>query len=257
MNRPTLVLLPGLLNDERLWQGQSAAFSDLVDSHVADLTAEDSIPDLAESVLSTAPTERFLLAGLSMGGYVALEIMRRAPERVAALALLDTSARPDSPESSENRRALMDLAERDFPAVVEKLLPLMFHREPGEGDRMMALFTAMAHQAGPEVFMRQQKAIMRREDSRLTLHRIECPTLVLCGRNDKVTPVEVHQEIAGGIHGAHLTVIEECGHLSPLEQPEGVSDTMHRWLRGVVAFHVGMEGTGGTGRDRNARTHPA
>ena len=125
MKKLNLVLLPGLLNDARLWQAQATALADLAQVSVADLTGADSISSIAAAALAQAPAGQFALAGLSMGGYVALEIMRQAPERVIALALLDTSARPDTPQASEGRRKLMQLAESDFAAVVATLMPRM------------------------------------------------------------------------------------------------------------------------------------
>lgn len=229
MDKLNLVLLPGLLNDARLYQNQISALSHTADAMVADLTVADSMPALAAAVLAKAPS-RFALAGLSMGGYVAFEIMRQAPERVSALALLDTTARPDTTESTANRRRLMELAEKDFDAVVDALLPKMFHPSHLKDNSRTGVFKAMAASAGKEAFLRQQRAIIGRIDSRPHLDRIECPTLVLCGREDAVTPVDVHEEIAGAIPSAKLTVVNDCGHLSALDQPQAVTDALKKWL---------------------------
>jgi pimeloyl-ACP methyl ester carboxylesterase len=233
MEKPHLLLLPGLLNDARLWQGQISGLSDIVHSTVGDLTGTDSMAALAVSVLANAPAERFALAGLSMGGYVALEIIRQAPERVIALALLDTSARPDTPQSTEGRRALMKQAETDFANVVSTLLPRLMLPEHARDEALAEAFTAMASSVGQEAFLRQQTAIMGRIDSRPFLRRITCPTLVLCGRDDAVTPVEVHEELAAGIPGSRLKIVETCGHLSALEQPEQVTEALRDWLSGA------------------------
>lgn len=225
-----LVLLPGLLNDARLWQAQTGGLADIADAVVADLTAADSIAALAAAVLARAPAGKFALAGLSMGGYVALEIMRQAPERVIALALLDTTARPDTPQALEARRNLMELAESDLAAVNATLLPRLLHPSHLNDAAMVGTITAMAMDLGKEVFMRQQQAIMGRIDSRPFLSHIKCPTLVLCGRQDLITPVEVHEELAAGIPGATLSIIDECGHLSTLGQPQQVTDALRQWL---------------------------
>jgi pimeloyl-ACP methyl ester carboxylesterase len=228
-----LVLLPGLLNDSRLWAAQAAALSGLADCSAGDLTGSDAMGGLADSVLARAPAGRFALAGLSMGGYVALEILRRAPERVAALALVDTQARPDTAQATEGRRALMARSEGDFEGVVETLrgrLLLPAHAaDPGIG----GLFAEMARGVGAAAFRRQQAAILGRVDSRPLLPRVACPTLVLCGRQDAVTPPELHEEMAAAIPGAKLVVVEECGHLSAIERPAAVTAALRAWLESV------------------------
>lgn len=229
-SRTPLILLPGLLNDARLWTAQAEGLADIATCRVGDLTRAEDMRGLAESVLAAAP-ERFALAGLSMGGYTALEIMRQAPGRVAALALLDTQARPDSPEASRNRRAQVTRAESEFEAVVAELYPKLVHPRRAGDETLKSLFASMAHDLGPGVFARQQAAIMSRIDSRPFLPRIECPTLVLCGREDAVTPVALHEELAAAIPGAHLEVIEACGHLSAVERPEAVTNALRAWLK--------------------------
>lgn len=230
---PHLLLLPGLLNDDRLWQHQISALSDMAHTLVADLTKAESITSLATAALTQIPTERFALAGLSMGGYVALEIMRQAPERVLALALLDTSARPDTAEATEGRKKLMQLAGTDFQAVIDSLLPKLVHPSRLNDASIVEVITAMANSVGKEAFIRQQTAIMNRIDSRSCLDKIKCPTLVLCGRQDVITPVEVHEEMIAGISGSRLTIVENCGHLSTLGQPQQVTDTIKQWLLNV------------------------
>ena len=230
MNPPHLVLLPGLINDARLWQGQSPTLSNFAGVTVGDITGAPSISALAASVLVKAPVEQFALAGLSMGGYVALEIMRQAPERITHLALLDTSARPDTPEATEGRRAMMKLSETDFPAVVDALAKKLLHPEHLKDEAMLGLVKAMGLSVGAEAYRRQQEAIIGRIDSRPWLHRIQCPTLVLCGREDAVTPVSLHEEMAAEIPGAQLTILGDCGHLSALEQPEQVAEALRAWL---------------------------
>lgn len=241
--RPHLLLLPGLLNDARLWQHQATALADQAHVMVADLSGADSIAELAASVLAQAPDERFALAGLSMGGYVALEILRQAPERVLALALLDTSAEADSAEATQARRNLMLLAESDFPAVIAGLLPKLLHPAHLWDRELVESIQAMASSLGPQVFMRQQQAIIGRIDSRPFLPQIACPTLVLCGHEDGITPVAMHEELAAAIPDARLVVVEECGHLSVLEQPRRVSRELRYWLSGLAdpALELGNE----------------
>jgi pimeloyl-ACP methyl ester carboxylesterase len=171
------------------------------------------------------------IVGHSMGGYVALELMRQAPERVERLALLNTNARPDSPEATENRRRLMALAEKDFPAVIRGLLPkLLLAEHLDDSLGMVGTVTEMALATGKEAFLRQERAIIGRIDSRPHLAAIRCPTLVVAARDDQLMPVEILQELAHGIPGARIEVIEKCGHVSPIERPMEVSKLLVDWL---------------------------
>lgn len=235
MDRPTLLLLPGLLNDASLYEHQAEALADCAAISIGDLTRSDSMGRLAADVLAEAPEGPFALCGMSMGGYVAFEIMRRAPERVRGLALLDTSARADTPEAAAARREQIEEGRGDFPGVVEKLLARLAHPDHAGAPEIGGVFQSMATGLGYDVFVRQQHAIMGRPDSRPTLATIRCPTLVLCGRQDEVTPPALHEEIATGIAGARLEIVEDCGHLSPLEQPERVTELLRDWLGGLDA----------------------
>lgn len=228
---PTL-LIPGLTDSPRLYQGQLPALFRFGPVMVGDHTRDDNVVDIAKRVLKHAPP-RFALVGLSMGGYTALEIMRTAPERVLRLALLDTSARADTPESTERRRAGIAAAERgEYAQVVESLWPLMVHESHLEDQVLKKAFVDMHLAAGAEVYVRQQRAIMSRPDSRPGLAAIQCPTLVLVGDSDKVTPPAVAEEMAQAIPGATLSVVPQCGHLSALEQPERVSEALVQWMTG-------------------------
>jgi len=163
-----------------------------------------------------------------MGGYVALEILRQAPERIERLALLNTHARPDSAESTANRRRLMALAQKDFPAVIQALMPKLVR--PEHLDQLSGTMTEMALATGPEAFLRQQEAIIGRIDSRPHLGAIRCPTLVVAARDDQLMPVEILEEMAGAIPGARLAIVEDCGHMASLERPEEVTKLLRGWL---------------------------
>lgn len=229
MNR-TVLLLPGLLNDHRLWGAQVEALAPLARCMVADLTQDDSLGGMAARVLAAAP-ERFALAGLSMGGYVALEILRRAPERVERLALLDTTARPDAPDQTQRRKDAVAIARAGgFDKIMPTMLPNLVHPDHLALERVGGIAKDMARAVGPDAFARQQNAIMHRPDSRPGLPRIGCPTLVLVGADDAATPPDRAEEMAELIPAARLTVIGQCGHLSTLEQPEAVSAAMRQWL---------------------------
>jgi pimeloyl-ACP methyl ester carboxylesterase len=227
-----LVLLPGLLCDRELWRGPAEALADIALPWVADLTLDDGIASMARRVLATAPPA-FALAGLSMGGYCALEIVRQAPKRVKRLAPLDTGARPDTSEQSTRRRGLIELAEMgEFKGVTPRLLPLLLNSRHLKDKDLADRVTAMAHRVGKAAFIRQQKAIMGRIDSRPFLPKIACPTLVLCGRQDQLTPLALSEEMRDLIPGSVLEVIDDSGHLSAMEQPKHVAAAMRIWLTG-------------------------
>lgn len=229
-SRPALVLCPGLLNDGRGFAPQIAALRDRVDLMVADVAAHDSLAVIAAAALARAP-ERFALLGFSMGGYVAFEMFRRAAGRVTHLALLDTSARPDTPEQTAQRRAMLRLAETGaFKGVTPRLLPRLVHPSRLKDPSVTEPIFAMATDIGLDGFRRQQSAIMNRPDNRPLLASIEVPTLVLCGHDDQLTPPELSEEIAASVAGARLALLGRCGHVSPLEQPAAVTAALENWL---------------------------
>ncbi len=226
-----VVFLPGLLCDSQLWQPQVVGLGPSIEPWVADFRRDDSIAGMAKSALAEAPFPKFALAGLSMGGYVALEVMRQAPERIERLALLDTQARPEAPEARERRLALMALAEKgEFMGVTDRLMPLLVHGSRMADAPLVELIKDMARNIGKEAFLRQQKAIMERPDSRDSLLKIRCPTLVLCGEHDLLTPRDRHEEIAAAIRGSTLVVVPGCGHMSTLEKPMEVNRALSAWL---------------------------
>lgn len=230
MAKPSLVLLPGLLCDRELWRAQTAALGSVASCQVADLTRDDTIGAMAERVLAHAPA-RFALAALSMGGYVAFEILRRAPERVERLALLDTSARPDTPEASRDRERLIALAEAGrLDEIHSALWPRLVHPDHRNDRDLQDALVGMMRETGAEAYIRQQRAIMARADSRPSLPGIEIPTLVLVGEGDSITPPEIAREMAEMIEWASLVVVPDAGHMSTLEQPDRVIQAMQLWL---------------------------
>lgn len=229
--RTPLVLVPGLLCDALLWQHQVASLGELADCWVGDHTRSATMAQVAADVLAACPFETFALAGLSMGGYVVLEMQRQAPGRVTHLALLDTAARADGDEQRARRQAFIDLADRGrFMGVTDQLLPVLVHADRLADAALVATVKTMARNVGKAAFVRQQHAIMSRIDSRPHLGGIACPTLVLCGREDALTPLDRHEEMASMIPAAELEVVERCGHLSTLERPAEVTRAMRDWL---------------------------
>ena len=228
--REPLLLLSGLLSDGALWRAQVDDLADIAAPTIPDLSLDDTIAGMADRALANAPP-RFALAGLSMGGYVALEILRRASGRVTRLALLDTSARMDTPEQAERRREAIALAEGGgFDEVADRMLPNLVHPDRLSDEGLASAIRAMARRLGKDGFLRKQRAIMGRIDSRPDLPRIACPTLVLCGREDASTPLALSGEMAALVPGARLAVVERCGHMSAMERPAEVSAALRRWL---------------------------
>jgi len=227
-----VLLVPGLSCSARLYADQIPALWRFGPVQVADHTRHDSMAAIAASILNDAPP-RFALVGLSMGGYIALTILRQAPERVARLALLDTSARPETPEQTARRRPQIALAESGRFAEVSALqFPVFVHRNRHGDEALKERVRIMAEETGAQAFLRQQRAIMTRPDVRPLLPSIKCPTLVLVGDGDELTPPALSQEIAAGIAGSRLVVIPDCGHLSTMERPEQVNEALTEWMTG-------------------------
>jgi pimeloyl-ACP methyl ester carboxylesterase len=225
-----LVLVPGRLCTKALWAPQIEALGDIADITVANHRRHRTMRGIARSILAAAP-RRFALAGLSMGGYIAYEIVRQAPGRVTRLALLDTGARADAPERRARRLELIALAEREGTgAAQDALMPSLIHKDRLADKELVQRVRQMAVDTGVAAFERQQAAIMGRPDNRPLLASIRCPTLVLVGREDVLTPVDMAREIAAGIPGARLEIVPDCGHLSTMERPEAVNRALRRWL---------------------------
>lgn len=216
----TVFLLPGLLCDETIWADQRDALGDVV---IPDFRHVNSIRAMAQIVLDAAP-RHFALAGHSMGGRVALEVYRMAPERVDRLALLDTGVHPRAANEEAKRGELVDLARRQgMAAMAARWLPPMLHPDHSA---LLEPLTEMVLRSTPETFANQQRALLDRPDARAVLGGIRCPTLVLCGRQDIWSPVAQHEEIAASIPSASLVIVEDCGHMSPVEQPEAVTKAL-------------------------------
>src|ERR1044072_8269486 len=226
-----IILIPGLNCSARLYAAQIPVLWRLGPVMVAAHTRDDTIAAIARRILAEAPP-RFALCGLSMGGYIALEIVRQAPDRVDRLALLDTNARDDSAEAQDKRRANIALAESGrFDEAIELVWPMLVHRDHRSDAALKQIHVAMCHDVGAEAYIRQQRAILTRADSRPLLAAIKCPALVLVGEQDELTPPFLSQEMAAGIPGAKLVKVPHCGHLSTLEQPDAVNAALAEWMR--------------------------
>jgi pimeloyl-ACP methyl ester carboxylesterase len=228
--RPTLVLLPGLLNTAKVFELLIAELGDAADVIVPELHQCESIEDMAEAALGIAP-ERFSLGGFSMGGYVAFEILRRAPQRVERLALIDTQASPDPAESTARRRAFVDQSKIGrFHGVTSTLMPSLIHPTRLSDPSVTGPIVEMATLIGADGFACQQRAIMARPDSRPLLVDIKVPTVVISGRQDRTVPLARAEEMAADISHSQLVVLEQCGHMAPLEKPVELAVALRRWL---------------------------
>ncbi|RTE90869.1 alpha/beta fold hydrolase [Bradyrhizobium sp. LVM 105] len=225
-----IVLVPGLASSARIYAPVIPALWRFGPVMIANHIRDDSMAAIAARVLSEAPP-RFALAGHSMGGYIALEIMRQAPERVVKLALINTQARPDTPEATARRLGLMARARRgELRAIREESFPELVHPSRRDDAEILKLVHAQDEDVGVEGYLRQQAAIIARVDSRPSLSAISCPTLVLTGDADNTIPNAFAKEMAEGIAGARLVILERCGHLPQAEQPDATVRALTEWL---------------------------
>ncbi|HEC01009.1 MAG TPA: alpha/beta fold hydrolase [Sphingomonadales bacterium] len=224
------ILIPGLLCSHDLWLDQIDAFEADYDLTLFDHTRHDNLPDMVGAFLTDAP-DRFTLAGLSMGGYIAFEIMKQAGERVEKLILLDSNARADRQPQIDMREDLIRrAATEDIRDIARELTPYLIHPDRLNNTELCDRIIDMAAEVGAEAFQRQQQALIARPDSRGFLPQILCPTLIICGMQDALTPPKVHREMADLIPGAIFHQIENCGHLSTMECGDEVNKLMADFL---------------------------
>jgi pimeloyl-ACP methyl ester carboxylesterase len=230
-NTMPILLVPGLGGSPRIFTPIVPALWRFGPVTVANHIRDNSMGAIARRILAEAPP-RFALAGHSMGGYIAFEIMRQAPQRVAKLALINTQARPDTPEVTARRRDQIARAKSgEYHAVLEELFLGFVHPSRREDAILRQLVLDMGDDIGAEAFVRQQTAVISRPDSRPTLAWIKCPTLVLTGDEDNTIPNSLSVEMADGIHGAKLVILSNCGHLPQPEQPQATAEALVEWLR--------------------------
>ena len=228
--KPNVLLLPGSLCDEWIWHPQIAALSDSYDVDVPHFLEFDTIEAMAMAVLASAP-ERFSLAGHAMGGRVALEVLRAAPERVERLALLDSSVHPIRGGEGERRKPLIDLAQRDgMEALARAWLPRIVRPACLEDLALMDGLTKMMCRLTPETYIREASALLNRPDARTVLPMIKCPTLILTGRDDPLSPPGPNEELAAQIPNARLVILDNCSHFPTLEAPQATTAALRQWL---------------------------
>lgn len=229
MSNTPFLLIPGLNTTPDVFRQVGPALWPLGPVTVANHLEGDGIAGIAAAILRDAPP-RFALLGFSLGGYLAFEILRQAPERVAKLCLLDTTARPDSPEATAKRRDRIGIARNGgFSKTLDGAYDDAVHPDHIGRAELRSLSKAMSLAVGPETFIRHQEAIIAREDSRPMLASIRVPTAVIVGDADKITPPEAAYEMADTIPGATLTVIERAGHMAVIEQPDATTGAIVAW----------------------------
>jgi len=227
-----LLLIPGMLNDERVWRHQLAALNPRCSEiQVVDITTADSIEEIARLALQSAP-EKFSLAGFSMGGIVALEMFRQAPQRILRLAMLGSTSRNEKPHQLAPRLALMERAKREplRDLMLSELIPPSLGAANQNDSLLKWEILDMALLLGTDIYLQQCQALNTRRDYRDMLGEISCPSLIICGEEEKVCPSWISEETAKGIAGSTLLIVSNSGHMVPLEAPEEVSSAMLAWL---------------------------
>jgi len=231
LNSMPILLIPGLASSPRIYAPVMSELWKFGPVTVANHIRDDNMAVIARRILAEAPP-RFALAGHSMGGYIAFEILRQAPERVAKLALINTQARPDTPEATERRRGqIAKVQAGGYREILDLLFSGFVHPSRQEDADLRKLVRVMGDDIGPEAFVRQQTAVIKRADSRPTLGIIRCPTLVLSGDQDNTIPNALSVEMADGIPGAKLVILADCGHLPQPEKPQATAAALVEWLR--------------------------
>jgi pimeloyl-ACP methyl ester carboxylesterase len=235
MSKLPLVLLPGLMCDQTVWEDQINALEGLAESSVAEYGDLNSLPAMAEATLKTAPP-KFALAGHSMGGRIAMEMFRQAPQRITQLCLMDTRHHPlpvGEPGEKERagRYALLEIAKQKGTRVMaEEWVKGMVHPDRLEDKVLIDRILDMFARKGPDIFEAQLTALLNRPDAGMLMGQIACPTLILCGREDGWSTMEWHETMTREIPGAKLAVMERCGHMSTMERPAEVSAALREWL---------------------------
>lgn len=232
--KPVVLLIPGMLNTTAIWDRVAPLLQDAADIRIADVSTQASISDMARDAWSllagVAPTTPVVICGFSMGGYVAIEMVARPVRGIAGLVLLDTSPRPESADGEVARAKTIAAFERNFAKVVETMLPYSTHPDHHHDAELFATLRAIMMPIGAETAVRQTRAVAARADHRAALAALALPTQVLCGREDKVTPPVLSQELADLVPGARLAWLERSGHMTPIEQPHEIAAAIRALL---------------------------
>lgn len=233
--KPVLLLIPGMLNTAQVWSPVASLLQDAAEVRIASVLTQSSIFGMARDAWATVvdvPAETpLVVCGFSMGGYTLLEMLANPARPLSAVALLDTSARPETPEGAAVREKTIVAIERNFAKVVDGVVQFAIHPSTQARPERMEPIRQVMLDTGAETAIRQNRAIMGRADHRAALAQLRVPALVMCGREDRITPPELSIELAGLIPGARLEWIENAGHMSPMEQPARVAALLRTLLQ--------------------------
>lgn len=228
--KPVVLLIPGMLNTAAVWDRVAPLLQDAAEVRIADVTSQASIADMTRDawalLADVAAATPVVICGFSMGGYVAIDMVARPARAIAGLLLLDTSPRPESADGEVARGKTIAAFERNFAKVVENMLAFSTHPDHHQDAEMFAVLRAIMMPVGGEAAVRQTRAVAGRTDHRAALAALTIPTRVLCGREDKVTPPVLSQELADLIPGAQLEWLAQSGHMTPIEQPREVANAI-------------------------------
>jgi pimeloyl-ACP methyl ester carboxylesterase len=229
-SKPLVVLVPGMGNTARLWSAQVSVLSRDAEVVVVDYVGAESTREMTDRVLAQVPDGRFSLVGFSLGATIALDLVGRAAERVERLAFISASPFADSDQAIKERQSLIAQAGKNYDAVLDGMSRFIVCPEGPLAGAARDTVVTMGQELGSVEFCRQQKAAMQRPDMRATLATIRCPVRILCGANDQVTPISGNRYIAEHISGATLEILDQSGHLLPLERPSEVNEFLLAWL---------------------------
>jgi len=230
VQKPTVILIPGLGERDWLWAHQLDHLREVADPSVLAMTQQPTRAAMAESVLKKAPA-RFALAGHDLGGWVALEVAARAPERIAKLILINTWARPDPEACEQWRHRMRRIESGEFAAVLEERLRTLFHPDCYRDEPFMAWFRRLQRDLSADTYRRQVEALVRDYDTMALLPKIAGPTLVIHGREDRLVSRDDRNLLCRDIRKATPALVEDCGHVAPMEQPQAVTALMRLFLQ--------------------------
>jgi len=227
--RQQLLLIPGLVCDAQVWRHQANYLADIAHIAIPPVDQSETMVDMAKNVLFVAPRQ-FAVAGFSMGGYIALEMLRQAPERITRLALLDTTARDDTKVKARARIDAIDACEKgQFADVIQGMIPILLHPDH-QKTPLTDFVPKMAARVGSDAFVRRHQAMQSRKDSRKLISSCDISVRAICGRQDAMCSLEEHEEIADLARYGRISIIEECGHMTILERPHAATALLRDWL---------------------------
>lgn len=238
--KPVLLLIPGMLNTAAVWAHVVPLLEGVAEVRIANVQTQTSIANMATDAMAqvadVAPEQPLVVCGFSMGGYVAIEMVAVSLRKVGALCLLDTSGRPEAPETAAQREKTIAAIERDFDKVASGVARFSTGAETQNNAALMAEILVLLRAVGPTVAIAQNRAVMARADHRDALRKLDMPVLVACGKTDQITPPVLSQELAALIPGAQLVWVDGAGHMTPMEQPAALAEHLKALISRVSSI---------------------